>query len=378
MFNGGRPIALHEPDLTGNESRYTQECVESGWVSSVGGFVDRFEKMLAEYTGARRAIATVNGTAALHLAMHLVGIGRDDEVLVPALSFAATAHAVHYLGAIPHFIDVSERTLGVDADKLESYLEQIAVPEDRGLRNRKTGRLIKAVVPMHTFGHPVDLEGLSRTCERFGLVMIEDAAESLGSFHKGRHTGTRGRIGALSFNGNKIVTTGGGGALLIDDPELADRAKHVSTTAKKPHRYLFDHDELGFNYRLPNINAAMGCAQMERIDAFRQAKRRLASAYRERFAGIPGLSIFVEPEGAESNYWLNALLLDRPDVTLRDTIIKTCIERGFLVRPAWNLLCDLPINQTCPRADLSTALNLLGRIVNLPSSANLIERVKPA
>ena len=378
MFDTARPVPLHEPDLSGNEAQYTRECVESGWVSSVGSFVDRFEDELARYTGSRRAIAIVNGTAALHLALHLIGTGRNDEVLVPALSFAATAHAVHYLGAIPHFVDVSERTLGIDADTLESYLEQIAEREAAGLRNRATGRLIKAVVPMHTFGHPVDLDGLSRVCGRFGLTMIEDAAESLGSFYRGRHTGTWGRIGALSFNGNKIVTTGGGGALLIDDPDLADRAKHVSTTAKKPHRYLFDHDELGFNYRLPNINAAMGCAQMERIEQFRQAKRHLADIYRERFAGLSGLRIFREPEGTESNYWLNALLLDESDIALRDQIVETCIGHGFLVRPAWNLLSDLPVNRACPRADLSQARNLLGRIVSLPSSARLAACLKTA
>ena len=378
MFGTDQTIALHEPDLTGNEERYTRECIESGWVSSVGGFVDRFEETLAEYTGAKRAIAIVNGTAALHLAMYLVGVKRDEEVLVPALSFIATSNAVHYLGAIPHFVDCCDATLGIDVDKLDQYLDAIAVREAEGLRNKRTGRIIRAIVPMHTFGHSVDLNALLDACRKFGIDMVEDAAESLGSFYRDRHTGTWGKIGALSFNGNKIVTTGGGGALLINDEGLADRAKHVSTTAKIPHPFLFDHDELGFNYRLPNINAAMGSAQMERLDEFVEAKRRLASNYQRNFENVVGVQIFSEPLFSRSNYWLNTLLLDAPDQEVRDDIIGKCHSAGFSVRPAWNLLSGLPMNAESPRMDLSGAQSLVDRVISLPSSSRLIEMLEDA
>jgi len=261
-------IALHEPSFAGNEWTYVKDCLDTGWVSSVGAYVDRLEADLSAYAGVRNAIAVVNGTAALHICLILAGVKANDEVLIPALTFVATANAVAYCGAVPHFADVEERTLGIDPTRLADYLTTTAELRSGGCYNRRTGRRIKAVVAMHTFGHPVDLDPLWRHCLRFGIELIEDAAESLGSFYKGRHTGNWGRLAAVSFNGNKIVTTGGGGAILTNDQELALQARHITTTAKIPHRWAFDHDRIGYNYRLPNINAALGCAQLEQLPGF--------------------------------------------------------------------------------------------------------------
>jgi perosamine synthetase len=272
-------VALHEPEFRGNEWAYLRECLDTGWVSSVGKFVDRFEAMLVEATGAKHAIAVVNGTAALHACLLLAGVQRHDEVLIPTLTFIATANAVSYIGAVPHFVDSTTRTLGVDAEKLEAHLRAIAEVRDGACRNRATDAVIRALVPMHTFGHPADLDELAALCERWKLVLVEDAAESLGSRYKGRHTGTVGRVAALSFNGNKPVTTGGGGAILTDDPALAKRAKHLTTTARVAHRWSFLHDEVGYNYRLPNLNAALGCAQLERFPDILARKRLLAARY---------------------------------------------------------------------------------------------------
>lgn len=370
-----RPVPLHAPDLVGDEEAFTRDCIVTGWVSSVGSYVDRFERELAEYTGATRAIAVVNGTAALHLALYLSGVAHDDEVLVPTLSFVATANACHYLGAVPHFVDSAEDTLGVDPAKLADYLERIAVRETGGCRNKETGRFIRALVPMHTFGHPVDIEPLVALCETYGIALVEDAAESLGSLHNGRHTGLFGAVGAMSFNGNKIVTTGGGGALLFADDALADRAKHVSTTAKIPHPYLFDHDTVGFNYRLPNVNAAIGCGQMAKLGRYVDQKRALHNLYVAMFADRAGARLFSEPTGARSNYWLQVLLLDRPDLETRDDILARTNKGGIMTRPAWNLLSGLSFHQSCPRMDLSCAEDLAARIVTLPSSPDLAERL---
>ena len=374
-FDGVRPVALHEPDLSGDEDTFALDCIKTGWVSSVGAYVDRFERELAEFTGVNRAVAIVNGTAALHLALHLVGVKNDDEVLIPTLSFVATANACHYLGAVPHFIDSCETTLGVDPEKLTEYLRGIAEREDGGCRNRETGRFIRALVPMHTFGHPVAVDPLLEICQQYGIELVEDAAESLGSYYQGRHTGGFGRISALSFNGNKIVTTGGGGALLINDESLADLAKHVSTTAKQPHRYLFHHDQLGFNYRMPNVNAAMGCAQMARLGAFLENKRRLFSIYRDLFSDIDGAKVFEEPKAAKSNYWLQVLLLDHADMTVRNDILERTNSQGVMTRPAWDLLSGLSFNQHCPRMDLSGAEGLAARIITLPSSPALVDHL---
>jgi perosamine synthetase len=340
-------------------------------VSSVGKFVDRFEMQLAEFTGVKRAVAVVNGTAALHICLKLVGVEKEDEVLLPALTFVATANAVTYCGAIPHFVDSEEKTLGLDPHKLFAYLEEIADVRPEGCFNKVSGRRIKAVVPMHTFGHPVDLDPLVELCERFKLELVEDAAESLGSYYKGKHTGNWGRVSAMSFNGNKVVTTGGGGAILTNDESLAKMAKHITTTAKVPHQWAFYHDQIGYNYRLPNINAALGCAQLEQLPAFLNMKRALAQKYEAVFEQVEGVRFFKEPEFAHSNYWLNVLLLDEDKVEDRDRLLELFNNQGIITRPAWVLLHKLPMFKKCPRMDLTVASWLEQRLLNIPSSAFL-------
>lgn len=371
---GGASIPLHEPSFKGNEWEYVKECLDTGWVSSVGKFVDRFEQELANYTGVKRAIAVVNGTAALHVCLKLVGVEEGDEVLVPALTFIATANAVSYCGAIPHFVDSDRTTLGLDPQKLEFYLKEIAEVRSAGCFNKKTGRRIRAVLPTHTFGHPVDLDSLAEVCQRYQLELIEDAAESLGSFYKGRHTGNRGKVAALSFNGNKIITTGGGGAILTNDEQLGKLAKHLTTTARVPHKWSFIHDQIGFNYRLPNLNAALGCAQLEQLPGFIKSKRELAAKYREAFAGIDGIRFFTEPSFAQSNYWLNVLLLDEDFAAQRDSLLDATNSQGIMTRPAWILMHELEVYKSCPKMDsLSTAEDIERCLINIPSSSNLGE-----
>jgi perosamine synthetase len=368
---GAQPAALHEPRFAGNEWTYLKECLDSTYVSSVGKFVDRFEAALAGYTGARHAVAVVNGTAALQVAMLLAGVQRDDEVLMPALTFVATACAVRYCGAAPHFVDSEPRTLGMDVKALREYLQSIAEIRGRNCINRRTGRVIRALVPMHVFGHPMDIEAAVALARDFRLALIEDAAESLGSTAHGRHTGTFGLMGTLSFNGNKTVTTGGGGAILFDDTELARRAKHLTTTAKVPHRWEFNHDAVGYNYRMPNLNAALGCAQLEQLDDFVDAKRRLFELYRTAFARVPGLQLMSEPSGTRSNYWLQTLLLDESAADQRDWILQATNDVGLTTRPLWTLMHRLEPYQEFPRMDLSVAESLARRIVNIPSSSQL-------
>jgi len=364
-------ISLHEPHFAGNEWTYVKECLDTGWVSSVGAYVDRLETDLAVYTGVKHAVAVVNGTAALHICLILAGVEADDEVLIPALTFIATANAVTYCGAVPHFVDSEERTLGLDPVRLADHLIETAEVRPDGCYNRKTGRRIKAVVPMHTFGHPVDLDALSDVCSRFKIEMVEDAAESLGSFYKGRHTGNWGRLSALSFNGNKIITTGGGGAILTNNEDLAARAKHLTTTAKVPHRWEFNHDMVGYNYRLPNLNAALGCAQLEQLTGFLAQKRRLAERYAVALEAVEGLRFVSEPEFARSNYWLNALLLDEQLASKRDNLLALTNDAGIMTRPAWKLMHRLPMFADCPRMDLGVAESLERRLINIPSSAFL-------
>jgi len=366
------PRALHQPLFQGREWEYVKDCIDTGWVSSVGSYVDRIEQMLAEYTSTKRAVAVVNGTAALFIAMKLTGIEPGDEVLTPALTFVATANAVAYCGATPHFVDSEFTTLGMDPAKLDDYLSDIADVGSEGSRNRFTGARIKAVIPMHTFGHPVDLDPLVDLCNRWKLNLIEDAAESLGSFYKGRHTGTFGRIGILSFNGNKIVTTGGGGALLFNNDAEANLAKHVTTTARRPHKWEYFHDMLGYNFRMPNLNAALGCAQLECLPSFLERKRNLALLYVEAFKNVPGVKIVKEPSFAHSNYWLNALLLDDGGTFQRDALLEATNASGITTRPVWTLMHHLPMYENCPRMDLSVAESLEKRIVNIPSSVSRI------
>ncbi len=369
----GAPIALHEPLFSGNERAYLNECVDTGWVSSAGAFVQRFEGMLEDYTGVRRAVAVVNGTSALHIGLKLSGVGAGDEVIAPALTFVATANAVSYCGAIPHFADSSANTLGIDPAKLNDHLKDIAVKGLGGVMNRLTGRPLKAVIAMHAFGHPVDIDPLLDVCGRFGIPLVEDAAQSLGSFYKGRHTGNFGLVAALSFNGNKIATTGGGGALLTNDERLADKARHLTTTARLAHGWLIGHDAIGYNYRMPNVNAALGCAQMERLPEILERKRSLALRYCAAFDGVKGVRLFLEPAFARSNYWLNTLILDSGHEAVRDALIELTRSSGIMTRPAWTLMHRLTMYKDCPRMDLKAAEGLEQRIINLPSGPALGE-----
>lgn len=368
---GSERVSLHEPSLKGNELAYVTECIQTGWVSSVGSFVDRFERDLATYTGTSHAVVVSNGTSALQIALHLTGVRQNDEVLVPALSFVATANAVRHNGAWPHFVDSEARTLGLDPFALDSYLTEIGERREDGFYNQRTGRRIAAIVPMHTFGHPVDMSQLAKVAARHSIPIIEDAAESLGSFLDDKHTGNVGVCAALSFNGNKIVTSGGGGAIITNDPELARRAKHLTTTAKLPHPWAFFHDEVAYNFRLPNLNAALGCAQLERIGTFVEAKRELAHRYAEAFADIEGATLFLERPGTRVNYWLQTLILSEAHAGQRDEVLKATNAVGLMTRPVWELLSSLPMYRNCPTAPLPVAYALARRIINIPSSPQL-------
>jgi aminotransferase in exopolysaccharide biosynthesis len=369
---GDRVVALHEPTFTGNEWLYVKECLDSTFVSSVGPFVDRFEAELVAYTGAKHAVVVVNGTAALHIALMLAGVKSGDEVLVPALTFVATSNAVTYCNATPHFIDSEMSTLGVDVLKLRDYLNNQTEQKAGFCINKRTGRVIRAMVPMHTFGHPVDLDGVMAIAHDFNIVLLEDAAESLGSYYQDRHTGTFGLMGTLSFNGNKTITAGGGGAILTNNAALAIHAKHLTTTAKLPHAWEFRHDEVGYNYRLPNLNAALGCAQLEQLPVKLAKKRELFARYQSAFKDIKGVSLMKEPARCKSNYWLQTLLLDSDNADQRNAILKATNEAGFMTRPVWTLMHELSPFKECPRMDLVTAQSLMQRLINIPSSSGLV------
>ena len=364
-------VPLHAPTFSGNEKKYLDECIDSTFVSSVGAFVDRFERDIAEYTGARRAVVCVSGTNALHMALMLASVERDDEVLTQSLSFIATCNAISYIGAHPVFIDVDYDTMGLSPAALREWLEKHTV-KDAGnvLRNKSTGRRVKSVVPMHTFGHPCRIDEIASICDEYCLELVEDAAESIGSFYKGKHTGTFGRIGAISFNGNKTITTGGGGMLLFNDEKLADLAKHLTTQAKVPSRWEFIHDHIGYNYRMPNINAALGCAQLEEISGFLASKRKTAEIYREFFASEPGgIKFMAEPTESVSNYWLNAIAF--PTREERDRFLQYSNDHGVMTRPIWELMWHLPMFEHCERDSQTNTVLLADTIVNLPSSVKL-------
>jgi len=357
-------IPLHAPVFRGNERCYVLETIDSTFVSSVGAFVDRFEHDMAAYTGSPRAVATVNGTAALHVALRLVGVQQGDYVITQPLTFVATCNAIVYSGATPVFVDVDRHTLGLSPSALESRLEENAFCDDEGqCRRRADHGAIRACLPMHTFGHPADLDGLLRVCGDWGLPLVEDAAESLGSIYHGKHTGTFGDVGTLSFNGNKVMTTGGGGMLLCGQ-ELGERAKHLTTTAKQPHSYEYVHDELGYNYRLPNLNAALGCAQLEQLEGYISEKRQLAADYAACLADSE-LAFVTEPEGCRSNYWLNAVICSNS--AQRDQLLQATNEQGVMTRPIWRLMNRLPMYADAPSGELPNALWLEARVVNLPS-----------
>jgi aminotransferase in exopolysaccharide biosynthesis len=373
---GFDPVSLHEPSFNGNELQYLKECIDSTYVSSVGKYVDKFERDLTTYTGAKFAISVVNGTAALHIALKLADVQPGDEVLLPALTFVATANAIAYCGAIPHFTDSEDSTLGIDALKLREYLTKTTSRESGKCINKNTGRVIRALIPMHTFGHPSDIDGLLSIANDFNIVLIEDAAESLGSFYGGQHTGTFGLLGTLSFNGNKTITTGGGGAILTNDEGLARRAKHLTTTAKLPHAWEFRHDEIGYNYRMPNINAALGCGQLEQLSSKLKAKRELFLRYQNAFKDLKGAKLFSEPKNCQSNYWLQTLLLDEIESKYRDDLLLATNNSGIMTRPVWVLLNELEPFRGSPSMDLTNVKLLFQRIINIPSSPSLVLRAK--
>lgn len=369
---GEGDFPLHEPRFNGNELRYVQDCIETTYVSSVGAYVDRFERELAAYTGVRRAVAMVNGTAALQIALRLAGVKANDEVIVPALTFVATANAVHYEGGIPLFADCEKTALGLDPLELREWLQKNSERTSDGYCNRRTGRRLRAMVPVHIFGHPCDMDGLLSVAHDFQLALVEDAAESLGSFYQGQHVGAFGLLGSLSFNGNKIITTGGGGAILTNDERLADHAKHLTTTAKQPHRWDYVHDDIGFNFRMPNLNAALGCAQLEQLPDFIDSKRRLFARYKKAFAGFQDVCLLEQPANCESNYWLATLILGERIAEQREKILETTNDAGLMTRPTWQLMHRLEPYKAFPRMPLPVAESMEKRLINIPSSAGLV------
>lgn len=361
-------IPLHEPRFLGNEKKYLAECIDSTFVSSVGAYVDRFEKEFASYVGSQYAIATVNGTAALHVSLVLMGVVSNDEVITQPLTFIATCNAISYCGAKPVFVDVDKETLGLSPEALKKFLDENAHIKNNQCINKITGRVIKACVPMHTFGHPCRITEIKAICDAWQIHLIEDAAESLGSYYEGKHTGTFGKVGAFSFNGNKIITSGGGGVIVTDDEVLAKRAKHITTTAKIPHKWEFVHDEIGFNYRLPNLNAALLVAQLEQVNGFLENKRALAKIYEDFFTSTH-ITFIKEIKSAKSNYWLNAIMLDNKEQ--RDIFLEYTNHNGVMTRPIWTLMNRLEMFKMCQCGELSNALYLEERIVNIPSSVRL-------
>lgn len=361
-------VFLHVPVFLGNEKKYLNECIDSTYVSSVGSFVDRFEKDIAEYTGAKRAVVCVNGTNGIAIALKLVGVEMGDEVITQPLTFIATANAISYCNAHPIFLDVDKDTMGLSPQKMSAWLDENAMLQDGVCINKKTQRKIKACVPMHSFGHPVKIEDLCEVCRKWHIELVEDAAESIGSFYDGKHTGTFGKIGILSFNGNKTITTGGGGMLLFQDKQLGDYAKHLTTQAKIPHRWEFKHDVVGYNYRMPNINAALGCAQLEKIDFILKNKRETAMAYKKFFQDSD-IRFFNEPKNSQSNFWLNAIIFSNKEA--QQVFLQETNDNGVQTRPIWELMNRLPMYRNCECGDLSAAEWFADRVVNIPSGVRM-------
>lgn len=369
LFGTEETVPLHAPLFIGNEKKYLNECIDTTFVSSVGKFVDRFEEEVAAYTGAKRAVVCVSGTNALHMAMMLVGVEREDEVLTQALTFIATCNAISYIGAHPVFIDVDMETLGLSPNAVKAWLEKNAELKNGICYNKRTGRRVKACVPMHTFGHPVKIDELVQICNEWHIELVEDAAESIGSLYKGKHTGTFGKVGAISFNGNKTITTGGGGMLLFQDEELGKLAKHLTTQAKVPHRWAFVHDHIGYNYRMPNLNAALGCAQLENLERYVENKRETAKIYADFFKNVPDITFFTEPENCRSNYWLNVVMLK--DKAAQQEFLEYTNDHGIMTRPVWELMNRLEMFKHCENDGLKNTEWLADRIVNIPSSVRL-------
>ncbi len=364
------PVALHEPRFGVRDRELVMDAIDSTFVSSVGAYVDRFERELAAYVGARRAVVTVNGTSALHVALRLAGVQSGEEVITQPLTFIATANAITYAQATPVFADVDRETLGLCPLAVERFLSEHADRTQKGSYNRGTGKRIAALMSMHTFGHPCHVDELVRIGEVWRIPVVEDAAEALGSTRDGRQCGTFGRLGIYSFNGNKTITCGGGGAIVTDDEELGKRARHLTTTAKIPHRWEFVHDEVGYNYRMPNLNAALACAQLEQLDGFLADKRSLAAAYSAFFEKCGWASFVKEPENCRSNYWLNAVLVK--EAGLRDLLLAATNDAKIYTRPVWALMCDLAMYKHCPCGDVENARWLAQRLVNLPSSTRVV------
>ena len=362
-------IPLHEPRFFGNEKKYLLDAVDSTFVSSVGAYVDKFEDMMCDITGAKYAIALVNGTNALHLSLLLAGVEKDDEVLVQSLTFIATANAISYCNATPNFVDVDKETLGLSPSLLKEYLDEIAEMRDGRCFNKITGKRISACVPMHTFGFPLYIDELVDLCDEYNIPVVEDAAESLGSYYKGKHTGAFGLLGVFSFNGNKIVTAGGGGCIITNDESIAIKAKHLSTQAKIPHKWEYKHDYIGYNYRMPNLNAALACAQLEKLDLYVENKRELSDLYYEFLKENKLLELLRETKNTRANYWLNAVVLE--DKTERDNFLTFTNENGIMTRPIWGLMNKLEMFKDCPHAELSNAEWLEDRVVNITSSVRL-------
>lgn len=359
-------VPLAVPVFQGNEKAYLNECIDTTFVSSVGKFVDRFEEEMAKYTGAKRAVVCVSGTNALHMSLMLVGVERNDEVITQALTFIATCNAISYIGAHPMFIDVDKSTMGLSPDALKEWLVKNAEIKNGQCYNKNSGRRVKACVPMHTFGHPARIAEIANLCEEYHIELVEDAAESIGSLYKGKHTGTFGKVGAISFNGNKTITTGGGGMMLFNDEELAAHAKHLTTQAKVPHRWEFRHDQVGYNYRMPNINAALGCAQLENLDKFIASKRQLALEYAEYFKNVEDIQFFTEPKDTFSNYWLQAVILK--DKAAQQEFLQQTNDNGVMTRPIWELMNRLPMFEHCENDGLENTIWFADRVVNIPSS----------
>ena len=366
-------IPLHEPIFEGNEKKYVNECIDSTFVSSVGNFVDQFEEEISNYTGSKNTVVVVNGTSALHIALILLGVKPNDEVLMPALTFVATANAVKYCNAIPHFIDVSKNTLGIDPNFLEYYLDSIIDIENGFPINKNTRNRISCILPVHTFGHPCEIEKISSISKKYNIPLLEDAAESLGSFYNDKHTGSFGDAGIFSFNGNKTITTGGGGAIISNNQDFYSKAKHLTTTAKVPHKWNYIHDKVGYNYRLPNLNAALGCAQIENLDKIVYKKRKLYKKLRILIKDIENISLFSEPKNCRSNYWLQTLILEKPLWKHKNKLLSELNNEGIMSRPVWNLICNLRPYESCPKSELQISVELQKSIINIPSSPNLYD-----
>ena len=361
-------IPLHEPRFLGNEKKYLNECIDSTFVSSVGKFVDEFEEKIASYTGAKYAVATSNGTSALHISLLLANVEQNDEVITQPLTFVATCNAISYCNASPVFIDVDKDTMGMSPIALESFLKANTTVKNQQCVNKSTGSIIKACIPMHTFGHPCRIEEIQKICKEWHIILVEDSAESLGSFYNNQHTGTFGELGVISFNGNKVITSGGGGCILTNNEDLAKKAKHITTTAKEPHKWEYTHDMVGYNYRMPNLNAALIVAQLEQLDGFLKSKRSLAKFYKEFFQN-GDIHFVTDPENAKSNYWLNSIILKSKDQ--RSLFLDETNSQGIMTRPIWILMNKLPMFKEAQCGDLTNAEWLEERVVNLPSSVIL-------